>query len=103
MPVDLNAVNFDHAEDVTDIQPEPTLAVSDGEHHIGALGNEGKRLMLELLDDTDENEPMDARVFDRLGLAHTHAEWNGYDLYWADAPTNEVVAALERWNAAQSM
>lgn len=55
-------------DNVTDIKPAPTLAVGKGEHHIGPIGHEGKRLMLELLDATNE------------------AEWNGYDLFWADAP-----------------
>lgn len=101
MAVDLESVNLTHVEDVTDIEPPPTIAVSDTEHHFGALGHEGKRLMLELLEATSEEEPFGERVFGRLGLPYTHTAWNEYHLYWADVDNETVVEALEEWNAAR--
>lgn len=67
--VDLASVNFDTAEDVTDIEPEPTIAISENEHHFASIGYEAKRQLLMLLDETDPEEPLSTRVFERLGGA----------------------------------
>lgn len=103
MPIDVDTIDLTHVQDVTDIEPTPTLAVSDDAHHIGPLGHEGKRLMLELLDATDEEEPVGTRVFGRLGLPYAHARWHEFDLYWAEGGSDAVVKALASWNAAHSL
>lgn len=101
MPVNPDNLDLERVEDVTDIKPASTLAVSEHEHHVGPLGREGKTLLLRLLAETDEREPPGDRVFRRLGVDYEHTTWNEYDLFWADA--DDVVSALEEWNAAQSM
>ena len=101
--VDVKYIDLENVESVSEIKPEPTLAIKENAHHIGSLGSEGKRLMLELLSATDESEPADERVFGRLGLPYQHTTWQGYDLLWAEVDNEEVVAALERWNSGHSM
>ena len=101
--VDVKYIDLENIESVSEIEPEPTLALSENAHHIGSLGSEGKRLMLELLSATDESEPAGERVFGRLGLPYQHATWQDYDLFWAEVDKGEVVAALGRWNSARSL
>jgi hypothetical protein len=110
MTVNPDNVDLTNIEAVTDIEPEPTLIVGHNEHYFGPLGEEGKRLLAELLDATADGEPVEqsdtpigTRVFDRLGLDYTHAEWNGYELFWAKASTEEVVDALRSWHEAYIM
>ena len=96
MAVNPENVDLTHVTDVSDIKPAPTLALKDGgRFHVGPLGDEGKLLM-------SEDEPGGTRVFDRVGVGYTHAEWNGWDLFWAD-DDQELVDALRSWNAARSM
>lgn len=109
MAVDPANVDLEAIEDVSDVEPTPTLAVSDNEHHFGsfgpdagALGQEAKILLRELLDATPENESTSERVFERLGVGYSHAEWQDYDLYWAD-DEEAFVEALRTWNSARSM
>lgn len=105
MTIDPQFIDLEHVEDVSDIDPPPTLAVNHeaGEHRLGPLGEAGRRLLLEVLDATDEDEPMGERVFGRLGLDWNEATWDGWELYWADADKEEVVKALKRWNASYHM
>lgn len=95
--MDLASVNFDTAEDVTDIEPEPTIAISENEHHFASIGYEAKRQLLMLLDETDPEEPLSTRVFERLGVPYQHASWRDYDLYWAD-DEEAFVEALRDWH-----
>jgi hypothetical protein len=102
MAVDPNTVDLTHIEDVTDITPKPTVAERNGDRLIGPIGGTNKRILLDLLNRTDEDAPFDVRVFDRLGVDYTHATWDDYDLYWvkdADAFTD----ALRTWHSAQEM
>lgn len=103
--IDVKYIDLEHIEHVADIEPEPTLAVSEDEHYIGSLGEAGKRLMKELLAETDESEPMGDRVFGRLGVSYQHARWRDFDLYWVDEENgNEaLVEALKTWNSARNM
>lgn len=105
MAVDPNFIDLEHIEDISDIEPPPTIAMHDeqGEHRLGPLGDTGRRLLLELLDATDAGEPTGERVFGRLGLDWQEAEWQGWKLYWADAERDEVVEALKDWNVSHSM
>lgn len=104
MAVDAHLIDLNHIEDVSDVEPEPTLAVRGTGYRPGPLGSEGKRLIKELLNATeDEDAPVGTRVFDRLGLDYEHRQWNGYDLYWADADRDTIVSALEAWNTAHSL
>ena len=104
MTVRPHYIDLENIEDVSDIDPPPTLAVnhSDGEQRLGPMGDAGRRLMLELLDATDESEPMGERVFGRLGLNWRATNWAGWDLYWAAAEREDVIDALQEWNAAHS-
>ena len=102
MAIDPKTVDLTHIEDVSDIKPEPTVAESEDDRRIGPIGGTNKRVLLELLDQTDEDKPFGARIFDRIGVEYTHATWNGYDLYWVkdqDAFTD----ALRTWHSAQEM
>ena len=109
MAVDPATVDLETIETVTDIEPTPTLAVSNNDYHFGsfgpgagALGQEAKLLLRELLDATPEDEPAAERVFARLGVGYSHAAWKGFDLYWAD-DEDRFVDALRTWNSAHSM
>ena len=101
MAVDPENVDLTHIEDVSDIEPPPILAVSENQHRFGPIGYEGKRLLKELLQATDESTPFEDRVFNRLGLSYQHATWDKYDLYWVDEGSDAFVEALENWNAAR--
>lgn len=105
MTIDPQFIDLENIEDVSDIEPTPTLALNheEGEHRLGSLGDTGRRLMLELLEATDESEPTGDRVFGTLGLDYEQAEWQGWELYWADASDEEVVEALKDWSAAYNM
>ena len=100
MAVNPKNVDLTHTESVTDIEPTPTLALSDSEHHIGPIGDLGKRWLLMLLDETAEAEPAGTRVFDRLGVPYTHATWRDFDVFWAD-DEDAFVETLRRWHEAQ--
>lgn len=101
MAVDPNNIDLNGIEDVSDIEPAPTIAVSRSRMEFGSVGEEGKRLLKELMDKT-EDEPMSRRVFTRLGVGYSHAQWGDYDLYWAD-DEDEFVEALENWNSANNL
>lgn len=103
MAVDVSNVDFGSVEQVTDIKPQPDVILGENEHYFGSLGTEGKRLLLELLEETDENEAPEDRIFRRLGVGFTHAEWNGYDLFWAVGGAEALVDALEDWNSARNL
>lgn len=103
MELDAKYVDLEHIESVDEIKPEPTLALREGDHYIGALGSVGKRLMLELLKATDESEPTSDRVFGRLGLEYQSAQWGGWEIFWAREDKEGVTEALKRWNSAHSM
>lgn len=96
------ATNLDAADDVSDIKPPPTLAVSENEHRIGPLGEGPRGLLLELLGATDANNPIEARVFDRLGVDYTHLRWQAFDLYWA-GDEDVFVEALRDWKRSAEM
>lgn len=98
MPELPDDLNLSEAEDLADIEPAPTLAVGEDDHHIESLGPRGSRLLRELLDDLDEDEPVSEGVFDELDEAFSHAEWEDYDLYWAD-DEEAFIDALEDWDA----
>jgi hypothetical protein len=102
MAVDPDTVDLTHIEDVTDITPEPTVAESDDNRLIGAIGGTNKRILLELLNHTDESESFDTRIFDRIGVEYTHATWNDYDLYWV-RDEGAFEDALRTWHSAQEM
>lgn len=103
MRIDPSNIDFENIEDVTDIKPAPNVAVRRSEHHFSGLGQEGKRLLLELLDVTSEDEPFADRVFGRLGVGYRKAEWNEYELYWVEGGGDALLGALERWNQAQNL
>lgn len=103
MDIDASNVDFGNVEDVTDISSTPDIIIGEHEHHFGSLGNEGKRLLLELLENTDENVPAEDRIFGRLGLGFQQAEWNNYALFWTDGGPDALVKALEAWNSARNM
>ena len=102
MAVTPDTVDLTHIEDVTDVKPEPTIAVSETRHHIGSIGASNKRILLDLLDKTDESEPFGARVFDRLGVGYSHTTWDGFDLFWVD-DEDAFENALRTWHSAQEM
>lgn len=103
MNIDVKHVDLENIESIDEVEPKPTLALKQGEHFIGPLGSTGKRLMLELLGATDESEPTGERVFGRLGLDYQRAEWNGWEIYWAQSGDEAVMEALKRWNSSHSM
>lgn len=103
MKIDVKHVDLEHIESVDEIKPAPTLALKEDDHFIGPLGSTGKRLMLELLDSTDENESAGERVFGRIGLDYQQARWNDWDVYWAEGSEEDVVESLKRWNSSHSM
>ena len=102
MNLDVKHVDLEHIESVDEINPKPTLALTQGDHYIGPLGSTGKRLMLELLKATDEEEPTGERVFGRLGLDYQQAQWHGWEVYWAREDDEAVLAALKSWNSSHS-
>lgn len=103
MEMDVKYVDLEHIESIDEIEPPPTLALTEGDHFIGPLGSTGKRLMLELLGATDESEPTGERVFGRLGLDYQRAEWKDWEIYWARDDNEAVLEALKRWNSSHSM
>lgn len=96
------SANLETAEDVSDIEPPPTMAVSENEHRLGSLGEEPRGLLLDLLDATDDSEPIEARVFDRLGVDCHHRRWRAYDLYWA-RDEEAFAEALRDWKRSAEM
>lgn len=101
MSVNPDHVDLNNIEDVTDIEPEPTLAASDSEHRIGSIGLRGKTLLIELLAETPDDEPMAERVFERLGEEYAHAEFEDYDVFWAE-DEDSLVESLEEWESGRS-
>lgn len=107
MSVDPTNVDFTGIEDVTNIEPAPTLAEQNGELFIGPLGDEGKGLMKELLDalraEAASEVPVAAQAFERLGVPYGRRSWNGWEVYWAGVSDEEVLAALREWHRSFRM
>lgn len=102
MTVNPENLDFTGVEDVTDIEPQPTLAIGEDSHYFGSIGAEGKALLSELFDMKSDDEPADERVFARLGVGFSHTRWRDFDLYWAD-DENAFVDALREWKTTQEM
>ena len=94
--------DLDHIDDIDDITPPPTLAVR---HEIGMswlapLDGKGRRCLLELMAEVEDDESIGEHVFGQLGLDWLGATWKDWTLYWALADREEVRDALMHWDEA---